>query len=156
MPSGLTVMEVLRTGVQREIESQQLYTELGGMVRDTQAKYVFTKLVREEKRHQDILERFLKGGMQAGMLKPDEVLDYRVAESLNQPAVKPDMALPDIVLLAANREKMANEFYLGLAAAHPAGEPKRLLLKLASQELGHKQKMETLYADVAFPQTDGG
>ncbi len=123
MPSGLTVTEVLRTGVQREIESQKLYTELGGMVRDTQAKYVFTKLVREEKRHQDILERFLAGGIQAGMLKPDEVLDYRVAESLNQPAVKPDMALPDIFLLAANREKMAMSSISGWRRPTPLGSP---------------------------------
>ncbi len=156
MPSVLTITEVLRTGIQREIESQNLYTELGGMVSDPQAKYIFAKLVREEKRHQEILERFLAGGIRSDMLKPDDVVDYRVAEHLDQPPVKPDMSLADIFLLAANREKMANEFYLGLAEAYPSGEAKRLLLKLASQELGHKQQMETLYADVAFPQTDGG
>jgi len=156
MPSGPTVAEVLRTGIQRETESQKLYTDLGRMVTDPQAKYVFTKLFREEKRHQEILEGFLAGGIRPGMLKPDDVLDYHIAEHLNQPDVKPEMSLPDIFLLAANREKMSNEFYLGLAAAYPSGQPKRLLLKLASQELGHKQKMETLYADVAFPQTDGG
>jgi rubrerythrin len=156
VPDTLTVTEVLRTGIQREIESQKLYTELGRMVVDQQAKYVFAKLVREEKRHQEILERFVAGGIREGMLKPDEVLDYRIAEHLEQPPVKPDMTLAEIFLLAANREKMSNEFYLGLAGAYPSGEAKKLLLKLASQELGHKQQMEKLYADVAFPQTDGG
>ncbi len=156
MPDVLTVTEVLRTGVQREIESQNLYTKLGQMVSDSQAKYVLGKLSKEEKRHQEILEKFLNGGIRAGMLKPDDVLDYHIAEHLEQPLVKPDMSLADIFLLAANREKMSNEFYLGLAQAYPSGETKQLLLKMASQELGHKQQVETLYAEVAFPQTDGG
>lgn len=156
MPSTVTLTEILRTGVQRETESQNLYAELGRIVTDRQAKYIFTKLVREEKRHQEILEGFIAGGIRPGMLKPDDIVDYRIAELLQQPEVKPDMSLAEIFLLAANREKMSNEFYLGLAEAYPRGEAKRLLLKLASQELGHKQQMETLYADVAFPQTDGG
>ncbi len=156
MPNALTVTEVLRMGVQRETESQNLYSELGQKVADPQAKYVFTKLFREEKRHQEILEGFLAAGIRPGMLKPDAILDYRVAELLDQPEVKPEMTLPEVFLLAANREKMSNEFYLVMAEAYPRGDAKQLLLKLASQELGHKQKMETLYADVAFPQTDGG
>ena len=35
-------------------------------------------------------------------------------------------------------------------------ELKRLLERLASQELKHKQRVEFLYAEVAFPQTNGG
>jgi rubrerythrin len=31
-----------------------------------------------------------------------------------------------------------------------------LLEKLAAQELEHKQRIESLYTEVAFPQTDGG
>ena len=35
-------------------------------------------------------------------------------------------------------------------------EVKRLLERLASQELEHKQRVEFLYAEVALPQTNGG
>ncbi len=66
------------------------------------------------------------------------------------------MKLKDAFLLAANREKASHEFYLSLAAIHPAGEVKRLLKGLAAQELKHKQRVEFLYTEVAFPQTDGG
>jgi rubrerythrin len=68
----------------------------------------------------------------------------------------PDMNLKDVFLLAANREKASHEFYLSLARIHPAGKARRLLRRLASQELGHKHKVEFLYTEVAFPQTDGG
>ena len=50
----------------------------------------------------------------------------------------------------------SHEFYLSLAEIHPAGEIKRLLEELVAQELGHKQRVEFLYTEVAFPQTDGG
>jgi rubrerythrin len=66
------------------------------------------------------------------------------------------MKLKDIFLFAAAREKASHEFYLSLAQIHPSGEVKRLLGELAAQELEHKQRVESLYTQVAFPQTDGG
>jgi len=66
------------------------------------------------------------------------------------------MQLKDVFLLAANRELHSYELYLALAGLHPLGEAKRLLEMLASQELEHKQRVEFLYTEVAFPQTDGG
>lgn len=66
------------------------------------------------------------------------------------------MQLKDVFLLAANREMHSHRLYLALASLHPPGEVKRLLEELASQELQHKQKVEFLHSEVAFPQTDGG
>ena len=79
-----------------------------------------------------------------------------IAEHLEQPEISPDMKLKDVFLLAANREKASHEFYLELAGVHPAGQVRRLLEQLASQELEHKRKVEFLYTEVAFPQTNGG
>jgi rubrerythrin len=66
------------------------------------------------------------------------------------------MALKDVFLLAANREKASHDFYSKLAAVHPMGGVRRLLEQLADQELEHKRRVEFLYTEVAFPQTDGG
>jgi len=152
----LTVADVLNKGIQREIESQRLYSDLRSRVRDDQTKYAFSMLFQQEQRHQQILQQYLSGGFKEGALQIGQVIDYRIAEYLDQPQIKPDMKLPDIFLLAAKREKTANEFYLSLAAVHPAGEIRQLLEKLASEELGHKKTVESLYSEVAFPQTDGG
>ncbi|GAI40314.1 unnamed protein product, partial [marine sediment metagenome] len=46
--------------------------------------------------------------------------------------------------------------YLSLAQIHPTGKVKRLIEGLAAQELEHKQRVEFLYTEVAFPQTNGG
>ncbi len=43
-----------------------------------------------------------------------------------------------------------------LADLHADSELKTMLSKLANEELKHKEKMEYLYANTAFPQTSGG
>ena len=83
-------------------------------------------------------------------------MDYKIAEYLDQPPVSPAMELKDIFLLAANKEKASHEIYLRLAAIHPNGHVKHLLEELGAQELSHKVRVEDLYNEVAFPQTDGG
>jgi rubrerythrin len=39
---------------------------------------------------------------------------------------------------------------------HSDPEVKNMLLKMASEELKHKEKMEYLYSNTAFAQTAGG
>ncbi|MFC2020383.1 hypothetical protein ACFLU1_01115 [Chloroflexota bacterium] len=84
------------------------------------------------------------------------MIDYKITEKSEQGEISPGMQLKDIFLVAANREKIAHESYLSLSQIHPAGEVKRMLEELVSQELAHKHKLEFLYSEVAFPQTDGG
>ena len=62
----------------------------------------------------------------------------------------------DVYLVAAHRELRSHRFYTALADQHAAGDAKEMLLKMANEELKHKEKMEYLYANTAFPQTSGG
>ena len=156
MARQLTVESVLKKAIKKEIEAQRLYQDLSRKMTDTTAKEAFGQLAQEEKGHEEMLRKYQRGEIKTGGLRKTALLDYRVAEYLDQPAVTPDMELKDIFLLAANREKASHDFYLNLAIAHPEGEIKNLLERLATQELKHKRKVEFLYTEVAFPQTDGG
>jgi len=156
MVSQLTVRKVLEKAIQKEIESQQLYRNLSQKMTDEAAKDAFRELTRQEQGHQALLEKYLRGELKEGALKREQVLDYKIAEHLEQPEISLRMELKDVFLLAANREKASHEFYLSLAGVHPSGQVKRLLEELASQELEHKQRVEFLYTETAFPQTDGG
>ncbi|MFC2068634.1 ferritin family protein [Chloroflexota bacterium] len=156
MLSQLVVREALEKAIQKELEAQQLYHNLGEKMVDEVAKDAFQGLAQEEKQHQAFLEKYQSGELKEGALKQEQVLDYKLAEHFNQPEIFPDMKLKDIFLLVANREKASHEFYQGLAIAHPPGEVRNLLEELASQELKHKHTIEFLYTEVAFPQTDGG
>lgn len=152
----LTLKEVLERGIEKEVQSRLLYIDLGQKVSDEAAKDAFQELAQQEKGHQSRLEQYLRGEIKEGALSSGQVIDYKIVEKLDQPEISPDMKLKDAFLLAANREKASHEFYLSLAGIHPAGEVRRLLEALASQELEHKHRVEFLYTEVAFPQTDGG
>ena len=156
MATELTLKGVLEKAIRKEIESQLLYIDFSQAIDDKAAKDAFQELARQEQGHQNLLEQYLRGELRAGALNHEQPIDYKIAERLVQPEVFPDIQLKDIFLLAANREKLSHDFYLGLARIHPAGKVKRLLEDLATQELGHKQKVEFLYTETAFPQTDGG
>ena len=156
MATQFTLKDILKNAICKEIDSQLLYTSLSQKVEDEAAKDAFQELAGQEKGHQDLLERYLRGEIKEGALSHEQIIDYKIAEQLDQPEIAPDMKLKDVFLLAADREALAHEFYLSLAVIHPAGEVKGLLEGLADQELKHKQRVEFLYTEVAFPQTDGG
>ena len=156
MANQLTVQSILERAIEKEIESQRLYRDLGQKVTNAAARDAFIQLSREEQGHEDLLKKYLRGELGEGVLKREQVLDYKIAEHLEQPEITSGMGLKDVFLVAANREKAAHEFYFSLAGAHPSGRVRGLLERLAAQELEHKQKVEFWYNEVAFPQTDGG
>ena len=156
MATQPTVKDILEKAIEREIKAQNLYSELSQKMNEEVAKNTFQDLSRQEQGHQKLLEKYLRGELKEGALSRGHPIDYKIAEHFNQPAVSADMELKDIFLMAASREKISHEVYLSLAAVHPDGEVKRLLEGIAAQELEHKQRVEFLYTEVAFPQTDGG
>jgi len=156
MTAQFSLNEILEKAIKKEIESQRLYSDLSQKMDDEAAQDAFRQLARQEQGHQQLLERYLHGELKGGTLCSEQVIDYKIAEHLDHPEVSPDMQLKDVFLLAANRELHSYELYSALAGLHPPGEAKRLLEKLASQEMEHKQRVEFLYTEVAFPQTDGG
>jgi len=156
MATKFTINRILGIAIQKEIESQHLYTDLSQKVTNDASKDALRQLTQQEQRHQNILEQYRQGELKAGVLSQKQVIDYEMAEHFDQPEISLDMQLKDVFLLAANREMQSHKLYLALAGLHPTGEAKRLLEELAAQELEHKQKVEFLYTEVAFPQTDGG
>jgi len=156
MVTQLTLKEVLEKAIQKEVEARLLYVDLSQKVNNKVAEEAFQELARQEQGHQNLLEQYRRGELKEGALSSGQVIDYKIAEHLDQPEISPEMELKEVFLLAANREKASHEFYLSLAGVHPAGDVKRLLEELAAQELEHKQRVEFLYTEVAFPQTDGG
>ena len=156
MANMQTVKDVLEAAIAKEIISQRLYDDLSRIIPNQIAKDTFQELVKQERGHQLLLERYLHGELKSGALRIRQVIDYKITENFEPIDIAPDMPLKDIFLRAANREKIAHDGYIALAHAHPLGEVKTLLEDLASQELGHKHRLEYLYTEVAFPQTAGG
>lgn len=151
------LLEHINSAIAREEEAHRFYTELAGKVTDASSRETLVWISREEKKHKAFLEKFREEGVGPGALRFSEVVHYRIAEHLEEPEVEEDMARPDIFLIASHRELRSYRFYSELAMLYDEGEAVRdMLEKIANEELKHKEKMEYLYANAAFPQTDGG
>jgi rubrerythrin len=85
-----------------------------------------------------------------------DVVDYKISQYLEEPEITKETKREDIYLIASHREFRSHQFYTKMANMHEATNIKDMLLKMANEELKHKEKMEYLYANTAFPQTAGG
>jgi len=151
-----TVADVIETAIQREIEAHDFYMNIYDRVEDPSTKQTLEFIAGEEKKHREFLVRYRDGGYGAAALRMNAAVDYKLAEHLDEPPVQEDISSEKVYLIASHRELRSYQFYTGLAEMHPDGELNEILRKIASEELKHKEKMEYLYANTAFPQTDGG
>ena len=156
MPKLLTLKEILDLAILKEIEAQETYADLCGKAENQSVREAFQALILQEKQHQSVLEKYRSGSFKKGTLSLEHPCDFHIAEHFAEPRPTKSMSLKDVFLFAADREKDSHEFYIKLAHFHVPGEVRALLEKLASQELEHKATVESLFTEVAFPQTDGG
>ena len=152
----LTTEEILQRAITFEELSYNFYQRLKEVVLDAMTKDSLDFLARQELQHREFLENYLQGRLSGGMLGLKESHDARIAEAFESPEPTSELLQKDTFLIAAEKEKKSHEFYQKLAMLHPAGELRELLLKLAREELAHKEKVEYLYVNAAFPQTSGG
>jgi len=142
--------------IRREIEAYEFYSGLRVKVADPAAQDALDTLAKEEKRHREFLERYKAGELGADALRLTQVVDYKIAEHLERPDPDKDLESKDVYLVAAHREQSSWAFYSELAALHPDGPVKEMLARMANEEKRHKEKVEYLYTNTAFPQTAGG
>ncbi len=153
----LSFEEVLRRAIDKEATARAFYIDLVARVADPATKDTLLYLAAEEERHKSFLEDYLRGAAPQGSLGLTEVIDYKIIEHLEEVPLPSETLRPEAAyLLAAQREKASYEFYRALAKVHPEGAVRSLLEAMATEELRHKEKVEYLYANTAFPQTAGG
>jgi rubrerythrin len=151
------LLEYINVAISREEEAFRFYTDLSEKVSDAASRDALIWIGGEEKKHKEFLEKFRSEGVGPEAMRLSDVVYYKIAEHLDEPAVEEDMSRADIFLIASHREFRAYKFYSELAMLYNEGEAVHdMLHKIANEELKHKEKMEYLYANTAFPQTDGG
>ena len=148
--------DILATAIAREEAAYAFYTELGRTVADAQARETLAFIAEEERRHKAFLVDYRDGKYGDRPMRMADVTYYKIAEYQQEPEIKPDMPPQDVFLVAAHREQRSYAFYTEMASLHPAGPTRDLLLRIANEELRHKEKMEYLFSNVAFGQTSGG
>jgi rubrerythrin len=147
---------IIEKAIANEEEANRFYLDLAEIVTDKMARDTLLYLADEEKKHKKYLLRYRQESFIGNAIETDEATNNKIAEYLQAPAVNYNIDSKDVYLLAAARELNSYNFYRGLASLHPEGEIKTMLLKMAAQEMKHKEKVEYLYTNTAFVQTEGG
>lgn len=151
-----TIADVIDRAIQREEEAFHFYMNIHSKVQDAGVRDTVEFIAKEEKKHKAFLVGYRKGDYGTDALRMADVIEYRVAEYLEEPEISKESSSQDVYLIAAHRESRSYQFYSELANMHADSELKTMLAKMANEELKHKEKMEYLYANTAFPQTSGG
>jgi rubrerythrin len=142
--------------IQREQEAHDFYTDLFNKVTDLNARDALKLLATEELKHKEFLVKYRDGGYRNDALRMNHPIDYKIAEHMEKPDIQGNIQSKDVYLIAAHRELNSYNFYKSLADLHPEGGLKDMFNKIASEEMRHKEKVEYLFSNTAFPQTDGG
>ncbi|MBW2559964.1 MAG: ferritin family protein [Deltaproteobacteria bacterium] len=147
---------LIDVAIEREMEAYDFYMGLADKIEDPGIKDTLAFLAGEEQKHKEFLTGYRDGRYECDSLRLVDVVDYKIAEYLEEPDIKKEMNSSEVYLVAAHRELQSYHFYRALADLHPDGEAKTMLLKIANEEMKHKEKVEYLYSNTAFPQTAGG
>ena len=150
------LMALIDTAIRREEDAYAFYTDLQGRASDAAVKDSLEFIAEEEKKHKAFLVKYREGGFNTSSLRLSEVTYYQIAEHQKEPDTGESMSSADVYLVASHREARSHKFYTELANLQTDAAARSMLLKMANEELKHKEKMEYLYSNTAFPQTSGG
>jgi rubrerythrin len=130
-----TVKKILAVAVQRETDSQRLYTHIASQVINTAAKAKFEALAAEEANH----EKIVRGMYEKRFGK----LDLKPAPT-DLPAISREKteSSKEVLEFAVEREKESQAFYKGLAEKIDDREARDLCGKMVEEERKHQQLLE--------------
>lgn len=150
------LLGIIEKAIQREEEAYAFYTDILGQIEEPSTRETIEWIAGEEKKHRKFLIDYRDGKYGPGPMRMTDVVLYKIAEHQEEPDIATDMKREDVFLVASHRELKSYHFYTELAGQEDAAGVRDMLLRIANEELKHKEKMEYLYANTAFPQTAGG
>jgi rubrerythrin len=140
---------IIKSAITQEELSHEFYKRLAGLVSQPETKNTLEYLAKEELEHKAFLQSCFSA---EGCMLAGEAHNVHLAELLEAPAISASMSPKEALAIAAKREEGAYRFYQALASLQPPGEVQAFLDKMAKVELQHKEKVEYLYDNAAFPE----
>ena len=150
------VEEVIDLAIQREQDAYFFYKDIAELIKEKDVIDTLEWIANEEFKHRKFLRDYKNGKYGKAALRLTDVMDYGIAEHVAAPEISPRMDSAEVFALAAHRELASYTFYTELAKLHTDRTVADLLTRIANEERKHKEKMEYLYSNTAFPQTAGG
>lgn len=139
---------IIEAAVKVEEQSVALYTMALENAKYPSSKVFLKQLVDEERHHKEKLEAIMEDKSKISELgSHGEVQDLKIVDMLEDTPLSEDADYEAILVYATKREKSTYDYYKTLALGLRGTEMGELFSKLAQEELGHKNKLETEYDD---------
>ena len=151
-----TMEEVIDLAIQREQDAYFFYKDIIDLLEDKEVVNTLEWIANEEIKHRKFLIDYRNGKYGDAALRLADAIAYKIAEHVEKPEISSHMNSAEVFLVASHRELDSYTFYTELAKLHSDKNISEILGRIASEELKHKEKMEYLYTNTAFPQTSGG
>jgi len=142
--------ELLDAAIYKEIAAQAFYIAGQGKTQDPAARALMKELAEEELKHSQWLKSLKERGLEKQDWHQEKIPNLRLSEYLSGGDTVEEAGLQETLTFAIKREQQAAEFYSQMTAVMRDESAKSLCQKLASEELKHKLKLETLYDDLFY------
>lgn len=132
--------EILEMAVAREVDANRFYLALAARVEDPSIKKIFEKLAVEELEHRAKIElEIMKTGR---VVKEDETPAGFRDEQPDYVPTEIEIDYKDILLMSIQKEEASFQLYVDLAGMTSDAHSQEVLLALAQEEAGHKQRFQ--------------
>jgi rubrerythrin len=143
--------EILRFAIDRETEAAAFYEDLARRETFSGARETFE---REERKHESLLDAFLKGEKTLGGYDFKWIPDLKRSNYSVAMNYEEGMGYADILRLATKREEASLALYNELAGKADRPEALELFQMLSQEEAKHKLALETMLDDYLAEQGD--
>jgi rubrerythrin len=152
MDKPTSVEEVLKLAIQREIEAFDLYTAAARGVAHADMRKTLEEMAEQERGHRIKLENILAGNIRwaVRLSRTQPAADMRLSDHLEGGSLEPNASYQDVLLFAAQREKVAYEFYQAMTDLVDDTLIANVFGMLANEELKHKSRLEKLYEEEVY------
>jgi rubrerythrin len=132
--------EILEMAIARELDANRFYINLALRVKDTRVKKIFKMLAAEELEHKAKIElEIMKAGRVVGNNpNPPEFRRRKYGYASG----KVEINYKEILLIGLKKEEESIQLYVDLAEMTSDAHSKEVLLALANEEAGHKQRFQ--------------
>jgi rubrerythrin len=142
--------KIISLAIDREVEAYSFYRTISDKVKDAGLKKIFNELAGEETKHREFLQGLLSKGTTSFHF--DTRNDYKVTDAMPSPKLSADMKPIDGLLLAIKKELEAMQMYNQLSNSSADADQKKMFMELSTMEKGHKNRLEDIYTNMAFPE----
>ncbi|MDD5082873.1 MAG: ferritin family protein [Dehalococcoidales bacterium] len=150
MKDSMDIYTIMKMAIEREDESYVFYSDVAKRVQDQATRNTFLKLAKDELGHKDFIDKCVRDPNLLQNLPVPQ--NWKLSEATKDPVLSVEMTPKDAITLAMKKEQGTAEFYSTLAGGAVDSTYRETFKGLATMELGHKARLESIFMDMGFPE----